>query len=139
VRYRARVSGPLLDRIDLHVELPRVPIAALTGAPSDEETSATVRARVIAARERQRARYRSARLNAHLPGRLVRRVCRIDPAGERLVEVASERLALSARAFTRILRLARTIADLAGVEAIATSHLAEAIQYRSLDRRLPAT
>ena len=138
-RYRARVSGPLLDRIDLHVEVPRVPIAALAGPSSDEETSAVVRARVIAARERQRARYRSARLNAHLPGRLVRRVCRIDAAGQRLVEVASERLALSARAYTRILRLARTIADLAGAEAIATSHLAEAIQYRSLDRRLPAT
>jgi magnesium chelatase family protein len=135
-RYRGRVSGPLLDRIDLHVAVLRVPVAALASEPDGEETSAVVRARVIAARRRQHARYGSPQLNAHLPGRLVRRVCRIDAAGERLLEAATERLGLSARAYTRILRVARTIGDLAGTEALATHHLAEAIQYRSLDRRM---
>jgi len=135
-RYRGRVSGPLLDRIDLHVEVPRLPVAALAGEPREAESSASVRSRVVAARERQRARHGAAELNAQLPGRLVRRVCRIEAAGQRLLEAASERLGLSARAYTRILRVARTIADLAGEAAISTSHLAEAIQYRSLDRRL---
>ena len=136
-RYRARVSGPLLDRIDLHVEVPRVPVAALADDAPPEEPSAAVRARVEAARVRQRARLapRPIPLNAHIPGREVRRLCRIGPAGRRLLEAASDRLGLSARAYTRILRVARTIADLAGEDEITTSHLAEAIQYRSLDRR----
>jgi magnesium chelatase family protein len=133
-RYRARVSGPLLDRIDLHVEVPRVPVAALGSETSGEPTSADVRARVLAARARQHARV--GQLNAELPARVVRRVCRIDARGEHLLEAASERLGLSARAYTRILRVARTIADLAGDERIGTTHLAEAIQYRSLDRRI---
>src|SRR5437867_3839693 len=136
-RYRARGSGPLLDRIDLHVEVPRVPVAALADDAPPEEPSAAVRARVEAARARQRARLgpRAIPQNAHIPGREVRRLCRIGPAGRRLLEAASERLGLSARAYTRILRVARTIADLAGEDEITTSHLAEAIQYRSLDRR----
>ena len=136
-RYRARVSGPLLDRIDLHVEVPRVPVAALADDAPPEEPSAAVRARVEAARARQRRRLapRAIPLNAHIPGRDVRRLCRIGPAGRHLLEAASERLGLSARAYTRILRVARTIADLAGEDEITTSHLAEAIQYRSLDRR----
>jgi len=135
-RYRARVSGPLLDRIDLHVEVPRVPVAALADETPGEETSAVVRARVEAARIRQRRRLapRPVPLNAHIPGREVRRLCRIGVPGRRLLEAASERLGLSARAYTRILRVARTIADLVGEEEITTSHLAEAIQYRSLDR-----
>src|SRR5262249_32887304 len=108
-RYRARVSGPLLDRIDLHVEVPRVAVAELSGETSDAEGSAVVRARVVAARERQRRRL-GAGLNAHIPGREVRRVCRIDARGRRLLEASSERLGLSARAYTRILRVARTIA-----------------------------
>ena len=135
-RYRARVSGPLLDRIDLHVEVPRVPVAALADETPGDETSAVVRTRVEAARSRQRRRLapRPVPLNAHIPGREVRRLCRIGAPGRRLLEAASERLGLSARAYTRILRVARTIADLVGEEEITTSHLAEAIQYRSLDR-----
>jgi magnesium chelatase family protein len=138
-RYRARVSGPLLDRIDLHVEVPRVAVTALAEEPTGEESSAVVRARVCAARERQRARYagRPFAVNAHVPGREVRRWCRIDEKGRKLLEVASDRLGLSARAYTRILRVARTIADLAAERNITTSHLAEAIQYRSLDRTAP--
>jgi magnesium chelatase family protein len=132
-RYRGRISGPLLDRIDLHVEVPRVTVDVL-GGDTTGEPSAAVRARVVAARERQRRR---GTLNAHIVGRDVRRVCAIDKTGRRLLETASERLGLSARAYTRILRVARTIADLAGEERIATAHLAEAIQYRSLDRRPP--
>jgi len=136
-RYRSRVSGPLLDRIDLHVEVPRVPVAALADDAPPGEPSVAVRARVEAARVRQRRRLaaRATPLNAHIPGREVRRLCCIGPAGRRLLEAASERLGLSARAYTRILRVARTIADLAGDDEITTSHLAEAIQYRSLDRR----
>ncbi len=136
-RYRARVSGPLLDRIDLHVEVPRVPVAALADEAEAAEGSAAVRARIVAARARQRERLRGRGvvLNAHSPGREVRKLCRVDARGRRLLEVASDRLGLSARAYTRILRVARTIADLAGEDEITTSHLAEAIQYRSLDRR----
>ena len=136
-RYRARVSGPLLDRIDLHVEVPRVPVAMLSEETGDREGSAAVRARVEAARARQRARLgpRAIALNTHIPGREVRRLCQIGAPGRRLLEAASDRLGLSARAYTRILRVARTIADLAGEREITTSHLAEAIQYRSLDRR----
>ena len=139
-RYRARVSGPLLDRIDLHVEVPRVPVAALAGETAGEEASSVVRARVAAARARQRERLagRGSLLNAHIPGREVRRLCRIDARGQRLLEAASERLGLSARAYTRILRVGRTIADLADAGDITTTHLAEAIQYRSLDRPIPA-
>ena len=114
-----------------------MPVALLGDEAPGEETSVVVRARVGAARARQRRRLapRPVPLNAHIPGREVRRLCRIGPPGRRLLEAASDRLGLSARAYTRILRVARTIADLAGEDEITTSHLAEAIQYRSLDRR----
>jgi magnesium chelatase family protein len=133
-RYRARVSGPLLDRIDLHLEVPRVPVGLLGDDELRGEPSATIRARVEAARARQRAR--GPWLNAQLPPRDVRRICPLDVRGRQLLEAASERLGLSARAYTRIVRVARTIADLASEPRITTSHLAEAIQYRSLDRRV---
>ena len=134
-RYRSRVSGPLVDRIDLHVEVPRVPIGMLGDDDGHGEPSAAVRARVQAARARQRAR--GAWLNAQLPPRELRRLCPLDVRGRQLLEAASERLGLSARAYTRIVRVARSIADLAGEAKITTAHLAEAVQYRSLDRRLP--
>src|SRR5262245_39387166 len=132
-RYRARVSGPLLDRIDLHVEVSRVPVGSLADEGVAAEPSAAVRARVAAARVRQVSRRGC--VNARLGGREVRRACRLGPAGRRLLELSSERLGLSARAYTRILRVARTIADLAGETDVSTSHVAAPIQYRTLDRR----
>jgi magnesium chelatase family protein len=137
-RYLGRISGPLLDRIDLHLSVPAVAWRELR-AGEPEESSAAIRKRVIAARERQAARYASGgeaapRANAHLGSRAVRCYCAVSGEGERLLEQAMRRLALSARAYTRILKLARTIADLAASEPIEAPHLAEAIQYRSLDR-----
>jgi magnesium chelatase family protein len=132
-RYRGRLSGPLLDRIDLIVDVQPVAIADLTGTPNGE-ASAPVRARVLAARDRQLARPgRAARLNAALYGRAFERVCAIDEAGRRLLERSAERLHLTARGFHRVLKVARTIADLADERDIATEHLAEALQYRLLD------
>lgn len=131
-RYRGRISGPLLDRIDLHVGMTRLPAAQLRGdAPRGESTEA-VRSRVLAARERQLAR--AGLCNAHLdPGRTLE-TCRLAPADQALLERAVEHLQLSARSMTRILRVARTIADLDASDPIATSHLAEAIGYRLVDR-----
>ncbi len=135
-RYRSRVSGPLLDRIDLHVEVPAVTLEELKGAGG--EGTAAVAERVRAARERQQRRLAGAPepVNAALGDADLRRHCRPDPAAGRLLDAAFERLGLSARALTRILKVSRTIADLATSERIAAAHVAEAIQYRSLDRRL---
>jgi magnesium chelatase family protein len=127
-RYRARVSGPLLDRIDLQIEVPRVPLADLGGAGAPGESSAIVRERVIVARERQLRR--AGRPNAALGNREVHRDCALESGDRQLLEAALDRLGLSARAYHRILRVARTIADLAGEPAIHTRHLTEAIQYR---------
>jgi magnesium chelatase family protein len=131
--YRARVSGPLLDRIDLHVEVPAVAQADLLAPnPGDGESSATVRARVEAARAQQLAR--SGVPNFRLDAKAIEQVCALDDANRRLLELAMHKLALSARAAHRILKVTRTIADLDGQAAIGGQHLSEAIQYRCLDR-----
>ena len=130
-RYRARVSGPLLDRIDLHIEVPRLPHALLRGV-TQEETSAAVRERIKAARELQL--QRTGKANAALGSREIERYCQLGDADHRLLEHAMERLGLSPRAYHRILKVARTIADLAGSAGIQTMHLSEAISYRALDR-----
>jgi magnesium chelatase family protein len=127
-RYRSRVSGPLLDRIDLQIEVPRVPLTELGAAGAASESSAVVRARVVAARERQQ--QRAGKPNAALGNREAQRDCELTPNDRSLLERALDRLGLSARAYHRILRVARTIADLADSELIATRHLTEAIQYR---------
>jgi magnesium chelatase family protein len=128
-RYRGKLSGPFLDRIDLLIEVPALPTDALTGKP-DGETSATVRARVEAAASRQQARQQGP--NARLSAAQIESLCQPDEAGRTLLRQAGQRLDLSARGWHRILRVARTIADLAGSEDIRAPHLAEAIQYRRL-------
>jgi magnesium chelatase family protein len=135
-RYRARVSGPLLDRIDLHVEVPVPSLGELRGAPA--ESSAAVAERVASARQRQQGRFpRGQQLpwNAAMGPETTRRFCALDTAGQALLHAAYERLALSARALARVLRVARTIADMEGAESLRSQHVAEALQYRSLDRR----
>ena len=139
-RYRSRVSGPLLDRIDIHLEVPAVAYRDLVGAGA-EEPSATVRQRVELARVRQRERFRERpglRANAHMSARDLRRYCPLSEPVERLLREAVTRLGLSARAYHRILKIGRTIADLAGTDDLSTTHVSEAIQYRSLDRRKAA-
>lgn len=131
-RYLGKLSGPLLDRIDLQLTVPRLPGGALRPDAPRGETTAAVRERVVAARARQQAR--GGRCNARLEQRGIDRHCRLTDADHALLERAIERLQLSARAGHRILRVARTIADLAGSEAIAGTHLGEAIGYRCLDR-----
>ncbi|HVI25495.1 MAG TPA: YifB family Mg chelatase-like AAA ATPase [Xanthomonadaceae bacterium] len=134
-RYHARISGPLMDRIDLHVDVPRLPPAELRPDAPAGEPSAAVRARVVAARALQQVR--SGCCNAHLDQAATMAHCRLAPADQALLERAIDGLQLSARAMHRILRVARTIADLAGSEAIATAHLTEALGYRRLDRQQP--
>lgn len=135
-RYLGRVSGPLLDRIDLHVEVPPLPYRDLDPGGALAEPSAAIRERVLRARARQRARVgdRPEGLNARLGPRQLARYCRLSPEARRLLYEAVERLGLSARAHDRVLRVARTIADLAGRADLAVEDVAEALQYRSLDR-----
>jgi magnesium chelatase family protein len=139
--YRAKMSGPLLDRIDVHVVLPPVELSALQGTVRGEG-SAAVRARVEAARHRQRERWTrgevAAPTTAALAPRDMERVASLCPDGARMLAAAVERLALSARAYGKVLRVARTIADLDGADAIRPAHLAEAIGLRVLDRGLLA-
>ena len=134
--YLGRLSGPLLDRVDLYLELPPVAYEDLA-SETPGEASAAVRARVAAARARQRDRLAgtSARVNAHMTSRQARRFCPLPREASRLLGLAMRRLALSARGHDRILRVARTIADLGGAEAIAPEHIGEAVNYRGLGAR----
>jgi magnesium chelatase family protein len=134
-RYWAKLSGPLMDRIDLHVTVGRLRPEEIVGH-QEGEPSGHVLARVTAARARQQQRFANEdiRCNAQMQGRHLREHCRLDKPTQDLLEGAIRRLGLSARASDRVLKVARTIADLAGAAALTTSHVAEAIQYRSLDR-----
>ena len=136
-RYRSRVSGPLLDRIDIHLEVPAVACRDLAPTPGDEP-SAAIRSRVERARVLQRERFRGqagVHANAHMAARDIRRYCALSQPAERLLRDAVNRLGLSARAYHRILKISRTIADLDESAGIDVRHIGEAIQYRSLDRR----
>jgi magnesium chelatase family protein len=136
--YLGRISGPLLDRIDLHIEVPPVKFREITSERTGE-ASAQIRERVIAARRRQHARFLDRpkiTCNARMGSRELKQHCELDEATLELLKFAMADLKLSARAYDRILKVARTIADLAGVEKIASDHVSEAIQYRSLDRQI---
>lgn len=130
-RYLGKVSGPLLDRIDVQIEVPAVPYQELRGRSATGASSGEMRARVLEARAVQSAR---GYYNAHIPPSRLREICALDAAGERTLELAARKLGLSARGHDRILKTARTIADLGGSANVESKHLAEAIQYRSLDR-----
>jgi len=135
-KYLNKISGPLLDRIDIHLEVTPVPFSELTSSRSSEK-SESVRERVVKAREIQEERFKDVTgvyANAQMGSKLLRSVCSIPAEGIQLMKTAMERLGLSARAYDRILKVSRTIADLSSSEDIKTEHLAEAIQYRSLDR-----
>ena len=134
-RYLSKLSGPLLDRIDMHVEVPRLPYEDMART-TPAETSAAVRSRVESARARQRARFGASGCNAAIPAKRLREFCALDDSSRALLAAAVARLHLSARAHDRILRVSRTIADLSGGEIIAPAFLAEAIGYRSMDRSL---
>jgi len=136
-RYVGRISGPLLDRIDIHIDVPAVKFRELRGDTHPEtDSSTTIRNRVIGARERQLKRFASEKIfsNAAMTPRMIRRYCRIDTASEQMLEQAMTRVGLSARAYDRILKVSRTIADLEGSEKIQSPHVSEAVGYRSLDR-----
>src|SRR3546814_318184 len=136
-KYLNRVSGPLLDRIDIHSEVAPVAFSDLAGTPSSEK-SESIRERVIRVRELQRKRFEEREgiyCNAQIPAQDMRAICQVDPRGQALLKAAMERLHLSARAYDRILKVARTIADLAGSGHTKPEHIAEAIHLRTLARK----
>jgi magnesium chelatase family protein len=136
-RYVSKISGPLLDRIDIHLDVPEVHYKELTAKP-DGEASKAVAARVRKARKIQLARFRRSKpsifSNAHMRSRQLERLCQLDEPTREILRSAIDKLGFSARAYTRILKVARTIADLEGSDSILSLHVSEAIQYRSLDR-----
>jgi magnesium chelatase family protein len=136
-RYRSKVSGPLLDRIDIQIEVPGLRYQELASKDAGE-SSEVIRARVNVARAIQQQRFQKTKIhaNAQMGTREIKRYCSVNDDAEKLLETAINKLGLSARAYSRVLKVGRTIADLAGAESIHASHIAEAIQYRSLDRRM---
>jgi magnesium chelatase family protein len=137
-RYRQRISGPLLDRIDLHIEVPAVEFRDISSTRMEEPSSA-IRERVVRARERQHERFRSdtkTNCNARMGPRQIKQYCQLSDESQELIRVAMTELNLSARAYDRILKVSRTIADLAESNEITPDHVSEAIQYRTFDRTL---
>jgi magnesium chelatase family protein len=136
-QYQARISGTLMDRIDIHIEVPAVRYRDLRGKRSGE-SSAAIKDRIDTARRRQKDRFQTQDTfcNARMSDKQIRQHCTIDEDSQRLLEMAIDKLGMSARAYSRILKVARTIADLEENEQIRASHVAEAIQYRNLDRRM---
>jgi len=136
-QYRSKISGPLLDRIDIHIEVPSVRYKDLT-SKSTGESSNTIKERVSRARDIQKRRFNTlyVKNNAQMTNKQIKEFCPLDEDSHRLIEMAIDKLGLSARAYTRILKVARTIADLEEEENIQSHHISEAIQYRSLDRKM---
>ncbi|MRR34804.1 ATP-binding protein, partial [bacterium] len=136
-RYRSRISGPLLDRIDIHIEVPAVKYRDLADG-REGECSRAIGSRVERAREVQRDRFKGSKVhsNAQMTSRFIKKFCEPDAAGSRMLELVTDRLGLSARSYSRILKVARTIADLDGSDPVREQHVSEAIQYRSLDRKV---
>jgi len=135
----AKISGPILDRIDIHVEVPSVGYSDLADNSDDTEKSKDVRKRVNRAREIQKNRYKNYRTvhaNAHISPRNIKRYCRLDERGETILRRSIDTFGFSARAYHRILKVARTIADIDGEVDILAQHVSEAVQYRTLDRNL---
>lgn len=144
LRYRHRLSGPLLDRIDIHLEVPALPTGQMLTTDRASESSEVIKARVASARERQRERFKALGdknlyCNAQLSAKVLEDCAPLHPLAQRALERAVEKLALSARAWSRVVKVARTIADLDGQDLILTQHIGEAVQYRSLDRQIPVT
>jgi len=135
-KYRGKLSGPLLDRIDIHVEMPAIAYGDMRDR-TPSESSRTIRARVQAARARQQARFAgsSTHCNAQMTTAAIRAFCRLDDDAQQLLKLAVNELGFSARAYDKVLRISRTIADLAGAEEIAAAHVSEAVQCRNLDRK----
>ncbi|MCK5404718.1 MAG: ATP-binding protein, partial [Desulfobulbaceae bacterium] len=136
-KYESRLSGPLLDRIDLHLDVPAVPFKDISNKGAGE-SSAMIKKRVVNAREIQKERFkrrRKSHCNSHMRPQDIKKYCALDEKSSNLLEKAMDRLGLSARAYHRILKISRTIADLEGSEAIRSEHVAEAVQYRRLDRK----
>ena len=137
-RYRQRISGPLLDRIDLHIEVPAVEYRDISSTRA-EENSTAIRERVMRARERQQSRFKTdakRNCNARMTPRHIKQHCALAEESQELIRVAMTELNLSARAYDRILKVSRTVADLAGAAEITSEHVSEAIQYRTFDRTL---
>jgi len=134
-KYLSKISGPLVDRIDIHIEVPAVPYARLR-ARAEGKTSAEMREVVLEARARQQARHGDGVLNCDLSGKRLEKYAALDSVGEMLLGQAVKELGLSARAYDKIRRVARTIADIEGEESVQSHHIAEAVQYRLLDRLL---
>ena len=136
-RYRSKISGPLLDRIDIQVEVPGLRYQELASKDAGESSDG-IRKRVNIARSIQQQRFQKTKIhaNAQMGAKDIKRYCAVKEDAERLLETAINKLGLSARAYSRVLKVGRTIADLAGAENIEASHIAEAIQYRSLDRQM---
>ena len=137
-KYMSKISGPLMDRIDLHIEVPAVRYKELSSKESGEP-SANIRRRVTEARQVQATRFKGRKglyANADMQSKEIREFCRLDSACEDLLKMAISKIGLSARAYDRVLKVGRTIADLAGVADIRPEHISEAIQYRTLDRNL---
>jgi len=136
-KYRSRISGPLMDRIDIHIEAPAVKYNEIINS-ADGEPSKAIRIRVNKARQRQLERFAGDGVycNGHMSAKQIRKICVLDGASQSILKTAIEKLGLSARAHDKVLKLARTIADLEGASSIASEHVAEAVQYRSLDREI---